>query len=514
MRFSVDVLAKIAIDLQSDIGHADRFSRLITTLRQVLGCDASALLRYEAHQFVPLAIDGLAEDVLGRRFALAGHPRLEAIARAGDVVRFPADSDLPDPYDGLIPGHESLKVHACVGLPLFAGQTLIGALTLDGMEADRFDSFSDEALRLIAALVAGALNNALLIARLENQNVLPEASVRYTPPDHQEIIGLSAPMVQLKKEIDIVAASDLNVLISGETGTGKELVAKALHQGSSRAANPLIYLNCAALPESVAESELFGHVKGAFTGAISNRSGKFEMADNGTLFLDEIGELSLALQAKLLRVLQYGDIQRVGDDRSLRVNVRVLAATNRDLRQEVVEGRFRADLYHRLSVFPLSVPALREREDDVVLLAGYFCEQCRLRMGLGQVVLSDAARSGLRKAPWPGNVRELEHAIHRAVVLARATQTADEVRLEPHHFQFAAATSLPPLATSVARQQTINLREATETFQREAISRALADNQRNWAAAARALELDVANLHRLAKRLGLKGSRPDKSSAG
>lgn len=150
-----------------------------------------------------------------------------------------------------------------------------------------------------------------------------------------------------------MAASDLNVLISGETGTGKELVAKAIHEASPRAVNPLVYLNCAALPESVAESELFGHVKGAFTGAISNRSGKFEMADNGTLFLDEIGELSLALQAKLLRVLQYGDIQRVGDDRSLRVDVRVLAATNRDLREEVLAGRFRADLFHRLSVFPL-----------------------------------------------------------------------------------------------------------------------------------------------------------------
>ncbi len=150
-------------------------------------------------------------------------------------------------------------------------------------------------------------------------------------------------------------------------------MAKAIHEASPRAVNPLVYLNCAALPESVAESELFGHVKGAFTGAISNRSGKFEMADNGTLFLDEIGELSLALQAKLLQgVLQYGDIQRVGDDRSLRVDVRVLAATNRDLREEVLAGRFRADLFHRLSVFPLSVPPLRERGDDVILLAGVF----------------------------------------------------------------------------------------------------------------------------------------------
>ncbi|VFT76586.1 anaerobic nitric oxide reductase transcription regulator NorR [Klebsiella aerogenes] len=323
-------------------------------------------------------------------------------------------------------------------------------------------------------------------------------------------------MLQLKKEIDIVAASDLNVLISGETGTGKELVAKAVHQGSPRAANPLVYLNCAALPESVAESELFGHVKGAFTGAISNRSGKFEMADNGTLFLDEIGELSLALQAKLLRVLQYGDIQRVGDDRSLRVDVRVLAATNRDLRQEVVEGRFRADLYHRLSVFPLSVPALRERENDVVLLAGYFCEQCRLRMGLARVILAEAARNRLQQWSWPGNVRELEHAIHRAVVLARATQAGDEVVLEPQHFQFAVAAPMLPTETVAAAPaiEKVNLRKATDSFQREAISRALEANQRNWAATARALELDVANLHRLAKRLGLKGSPPGKNSAG
>lgn len=448
MSFSVDVLANIAIELQRGIGHQDRFQRLITTLRQVLECDASALLRYDSRQFIPLAIDGLAKDVLGRRFALEGHPRLEAIARAGDVVRFPADSELPDPYDGLIPGQESLKVHACVGLPLFAGQNLIGALTLDGMQPDQFDVFSDEELRLIAALAAGALSNALLIEQLESQNMLP-----------------------------------------GEA--------------SPRAVNPLVYLNCAALPESVAESELFGHVKGAFTGAISNRSGKFEMADNGTLFLDEIGELSLALQAKLLRVLQYGDIQRVGDDRSLRVDVRVLAATNRDLREEVLAGRFRADLFHRLSVFPLSVPPLRERGDDVILLAGYFCEQCRLRLGLSRVVLSAGARNLLQHYNFPGNVRELEHAIHRAVVLARATRSGDEVILEAQHFAFPEVTLPPPEAAAVPVVKQ-NLREATEAFQRETIRQALAQNHHNWAACARMLETDVANLHRLAKRLGLK----------
>ncbi|EFK25050.1 anaerobic nitric oxide reductase transcription regulator NorR, partial [Escherichia coli MS 187-1] len=444
MSFSVDVLANIAIELQRGIGHQDRFQRLITTLRQVLECDASALLRYDSRQFIPLAIDGLAKDVLGRRFALEGHPRLEAIARAGDVVRFPADSELPDPYDGLIPGQESLKVHACVGLPLFAGQNLIGALTLDGMQPDQFDVFSDEELRLIAALAAGALSNALLIEQLESQNMLPGDATPFEAVKQTQMIGLSPGMTQLKKEIEIVAASDLNVLISGETGTGKELVAKAIHEASPRAVNPLVYLNCAALPESVAESELFGHVKGAFTGAISNRSGKFEMADNGTLFLDEIGELSLALQAKLLRVLQYGDIQRVGDDRCLRVDVRVLAATNRDLREEVLAGRFRADLFHRLSVFPLSVPPLRERGDDVILLAGYFCEQCRLRQGLSRVVLSAGARNLLQHYSFPGNVRELEHAIHRAVVLARATRSGDEVILEAQHFAFPEVTLPTP----------------------------------------------------------------------
>ena len=505
MGFSTEALAKIAIELQSDIGHPDRFSRLIATLRQLLGCDASALLRYEAHQFIPLAIDGLSKDVLGRRFHLAGHPRLEAIARAGDVVRFPADSELPDPYDGLIPGHEALKVHACLGLPLFAGQSLIGALTLDGMDAHQFDRFSDETLRLIAALVSGALNNALLIARLESQNVLAGRGVSEAPSAAQEMIGLSAPVVQLKKEIAIAAPTDLNVLISGETGTGKELIAQAIHQQSARSASPLIYLNCAALPESVAESELFGHVKGAFTGAISNRSGKFEMADKGTLFLDEIGELSPALQAKLLRVLQYGDIQRVGDDRSLRVDVRVLAATNRDLREEVLAGRFRADLFHRLSVFPLQAPALRERGDDVLLLAGYFCERVRQRTGLAGVAISPGARGYLLAHGWPGNVRELEHAIHRAVVMAAAAGGGEDVVLEAQHFP-AAAASAPAIQPQLGdrAEGNVGLREATEAFQRQTITRALQQSGNNWAAAARALSLDVANLHRLARRLGLK----------
>lgn len=506
MALSVDLLASIAIELQSGVSRGDRFQRLVTALRRVLRCDASALLRYEQRQFRPLATDGLSPDVLGRRFALEAHPRLEAIARAGDVVRFPADSGLPDPYDGLIPDHETLKVHACVGLPLFAGAELIGALTLDGLNPRQFDDFSDDELRLIAALAAGALDNALLIERLESQDVLSGTPLSFAGQmPATEMIGLSAGMLQLKKEISIVAESDLNVLIGGETGTGKELVARAIHEGSARSARPLVYLNCAALPESVAESELFGHVKGAFTGAIGDRSGKFEMADKGTLFLDEIGELSLALQAKLLRVLQYGDIQRVGDDRVLRVDVRVLAATNRDLRADVIDGRFRADLFHRLSVFPISVPPLRERGDDIALLAGFFCEQCRVRLGLARVALDKGALACLRDYHWPGNVRELEHAIHRAAVLARATQPHREIVLNPSHFALSPNESPAPSAPApLPRPETQNLRDATEAFQRDLVRNTLEQCGHNWAACARHLDIDAANLHRLARRLGLK----------
>lgn len=505
MKMSVNGLAALAVDMQNGLSRPDRFDRMIGSLHQLLQCDATALLRFEGQHFRPLATAGLAPDVMGRRFQLAAHPRLEAIARAGDVVRFPADSDLPDPYDGLIPEQQDLHVHACVGLPLFSGQNLIGALTLDGMDARQFDAYRDEELRVVASLVAGALNNALLMAQLEKPGRrLTVADDAPHEVDDTEMVGDSAALQQLQREMAVVAPTDLTVLITGETGVGKELVAQALHRHSARAANPLIYLNCAALPESVAESELFGHVKGAFTGAIHDRTGKFEMADGGTLFLDEIGELSLPLQAKLLRVLQYGDLQRVGEDRPLRVDVRILAATNKDLRQAVAQGAFRADLYHRLSVFPLQVPPLRERGDDIVLLAGYFCEKCRVKFGLRHLALSAAARARLRAYAWPGNIRELEHAIYRATVVAQAETSAADLLLLPHHIALTPHSDAPQEEIPEDPLPLQNLQAATRDFQRRYIRRALEASHNNWAACARCLEMDPGNLHRLAKKLGLK----------
>ena len=516
MALSQTELTHIALDITSGLSNRDRFSRLLDIIRQNLHCDAAALLAFQGGQFTPLAIDGLNADVLGRRFLVNEHPRLEAIARAGDIVRFPSDSTLADPYDGLIPNQgDELKVHACIGLPLFASEHLIGAITIDGFDPLQFDKFTNSELRSLSAIAAVSLNNALMIDRLEklaaqSQDSPPAMRVGIDTNTDVEIIGQSEIMQSLHNEIKVVADTDLNVLILGETGTGKELVAKAVHQGSERKDMPLVYLNCAALPESIAESELFGHVKGAFTGAISNRSGKFELADKGTLFLDEIGELPLTLQSKLLRVLQYGDLQKIGDDRSRKVDVRIIAATNKDLKQEVLAGRFRADLYHRLSVFPLMVPPLKERNDDITLLSGYFVERCRQKLGIKTLSLSPASLSLLKRYQWPGNVRELEHVLHRAAVLAKAQSRGELCQISPHNLEPitpAEEQGYTPQINNKHNQFAIgdhSLKDAIDEFQSQYIRQALAENEGQWAATARKLKLDSGNLHRLAKRLKLK----------
>ncbi len=234
-----------------------------------------------------------------------------------------------------------------------------------------------------------------------------------------ELLGRSAPFQALLHEIDQVAPTDTSVLILGETGTGKELIARAIHAGSPRRERPLIKVNCAAIPATLIESEFFGHARGAFTGATSKRDGRFALADRGTIFLDEIGELPLELQAKLLRVLQEGEFEPVGSAETRRVDVRVIAATNRDLARAAREGRFREDLYYRLAVFPLSVPSLRERPDDIELLASTFLQRFAHRLGRSVAPLTPRCFERLRAYPWPGNVRELMNVIERGVILAR-----------------------------------------------------------------------------------------------
>ncbi|MGA3822272.1 nitric oxide reductase transcriptional regulator NorR [Pseudomonas chlororaphis] len=507
-------LLPLVSDLSRELPEGERYRRLLEAMRALLPCDAAALLRLDGEWLVPLAVDGLSTDTLGRRFKVSEHPRFAALLSHPGPTRFASDSDLPDPYDGLVDGlHEHLEVHDCMGCPLFIDERPWGLLTLDALDPQRFEPIELDALQAFASLAAATVNAAERIERLalraEDEHQRAEV-YRQASGQNREMIGQSKAHKRLLEEIGLVGGSDLTVLITGETGVGKELVAQAIHAASPRADKPLISLNCAALPDTLVESELFGHVRGAFTGATNDRRGKFELANGGTLFLDEVGELSLTVQAKLLRVLQSGQLQRLGSDQEHQVDVRLIAATNRDLAEEVRSGRYRADFYHRLSVYPLLVPALRDRGRDVLLLSGYFLEQNRSRMGLGSLRLTSDAQAALLAYAWPGNVRELEHLIGRS-----ALKALGNCRERPKILSLSAADlDLPDTSTPVAPQPAPaamaeipgsgDLRQATENYQRQLISACLERHQHNWASAARELGLDRANLGRMAKRLGLK----------
>ncbi len=254
--------------------------------------------------------------------------------------------------------------------------------------------------------------------KLELENAYLQEEIRLEG-NHRGIIGQSAAVQNLLRQIDLVAPTDATVLVTGESGTGKELIARAIHEVSKRSDRPLIRVNCAAIPRELFESEFFGHVKGAFTGALRDRVGRFELADGGTLFLDEVGEIPLELQGKLLRVLQEGQFERVGEERTRAVDVRVIAATNRDLRQEVRQGRFREDLYFRLNVVPIESVPLRERREDIALLASHFLRGNARKLKTSDLRLTEGDIRRLERYGWPGNVRELENVIERAAILAR-----------------------------------------------------------------------------------------------
>ena len=243
------------------------------------------------------------------------------------------------------------------------------------------------------------------------------------------MIGESEAICRVRTIIDKVAPTEARVLITGENGTGKEVVARLIHEQSTRHQQPLIEVNCAAIPSELIESELFGHIKGSFTGAIKDRAGKFEQADGGTLFLDEIGDMSLAAQTKVLRALQENEITRVGSDKTIKVNVRVLAATNKDLSAEIEKGTFREDLFHRLNVIPIHVPALRERKEDIPLLVPYFAEQICAEQGIKTKTFGGDAVKALQKRDWSGNIRELRNVVERLIILSGETITAQDVQL-------------------------------------------------------------------------------------
>jgi two-component system, NtrC family, nitrogen regulation response regulator NtrX len=329
----------------------------------------------------------------------------------------------------------------------------------------------------------------------ERQLVRRNRELQRTHPGHDDMIGRSPTLQEIRDTIERVAPTDARILIVGENGTGKELVARAVHEKSRRAGEAFVEVNCAAIPEELIESELFGHVKGSFTGAIANRDGKFEQADGGTLFLDEIGDMSLAAQAKVLRVLQEGKLEKVGGAETRAVDVRVIAATNKDLVEEAQRGRFRADLYYRLNVVPIYVPPLRDRREDVPLLVDYFLARVALSLGQRPKTIAADALDVLKRHAWPGNVRELRNLVERMVILSRGDRiTTADILLERSPAARSAQDDLFTHSTFQAFK---------EDAERRFLERKLVENDGNVSKTARVLEMQRSNLYKKIEKYGL-----------
>jgi formate hydrogenlyase transcriptional activator len=334
--------------------------------------------------------------------------------------------------------HVGGRFNSLCDLPLTTARRRLGALAFGSKQTGAYDTADIDFLQRVANQVAVAVENALafdeieqLKEKLNQERVYLEEEIR-TDNNFEEIVGESTALRRVLKDVETVAPTDSTVLICGETGTGKELIARALHQLSPRRERTFVKLNCAAIPTGLLESELFGHEKGAFTGAISQKVGRFELAHQGTLFLDEVGDIPPELQPKLLRVLQEQQFERLGSPRTIQVNVRVVSATNRDLAKMVADGEFRSDLFYRLNVFPVVLPPLRDRPDDIPRLVRHFAQKFARRMGKGIETIPADTMKALAQYTWPGNIREMENLIERAVILSTgSTLTINVAELRP-----------------------------------------------------------------------------------
>jgi formate hydrogenlyase transcriptional activator len=373
-------------------------------------------------------------------------------------------------------------------------------LSLGTQRENAFSADDLPFLSQVARQLALAIENALAYGEVSEEKQKLTLEKLYLEDElrsegrFEEIIGRSESLRRVLDQIATVAPTDSTVLIYGETGSGKELIARAVHNLSVRKSGAFVKLNCAAIPTGLLESEMFGHERGAFTGAISQRIGRFELANRGTIFLDEIGDIPLELQPKLLRVLQEREFERLGSTRTMRSDARLIAATNRDLDQFVAEGKFRSDLYYRLNVFPVRVPALRERPEDIPLLVRHFVQQFSRRLGKTIDAIPAETMTSLTRYPWPGNIRELQNVIERAVILT--TGPVLSVRIDDLHAPSPAAVPLStPNGHAVPAASHQDLRSALEESERQQIMAAL--EKSNWV---------VAGPEGAAARLGLKRS--------
>ncbi len=426
------MLLEVNNALVSNLESRELFAAIASCMRRVMRHEYTSLALYdseadalrlhavEADSTLPPIAEGtlapIPDTIAGVAFATRKPFLCRDAARENILQRFPTEITRKLVTAG---------VQSACCVPLITRDRVLGTLNVASTRLHAFDENDADLLTQVAGQMAIAIENARAytqIAELKNrlaeEKLYLEDEIR-TAYNFEEIIGESAALKEALKQAEIVGPSDATVLILGETGTGKELIARALHSLSPRRDRTLVKLNCAAIPTGLLESELFGHEKGAFTGAIERKIGRIELAHQGTLFLDEIGDIPLELQPKLLRVLQEQEFERLGSTRTIRVDVRLIAATNRDLSRMVAERQFRNDLFYRLNVFPISIPPLRERKDDIPLLVRYFAQKHARRMNRKIETIPSEALEALVRYPWPGNVRELENFIERAVLLSR-----------------------------------------------------------------------------------------------
>jgi two-component system nitrogen regulation response regulator NtrX len=435
---------------------------------------------------------------LSRAFRLAGHEATvcDNAARAVDLLRSESFDLILS--DVVMPGKSGLELladlkKAGVKTPivLISGQANI-EMAVKATKLGALD-FLEKPLSTDKLLVT--VENALRLSRLEDEN----RELRHRLGKH-ELVGSGPAMKKLITQIERVAASETRVCILGETGTGKELVARAIHEKSPRHEHLFVTLNCAAVPAELIESELFGHEKGAFTGAAVKHLGKFEQADGGTLFLDEIGDMPVVMQAKLLRVLEEGEVERVGGDQPIKVNVRVLVATHRNLEELVKQNAFRRDLFHRIYVFPLTLPPLHERKQDFPELVAHFARQVAAQNGWKEKIFATEAIDELRKYGWPGNVRELRNVVERLILLASdGDVTSTDVRL----ILPTSDSSSESGSGSAAGSATGSLAERTEAFEREVMLAEIRRHNFHMTNVARALGLERSHLYKKCQQLGI-----------
>jgi DNA-binding NtrC family response regulator len=436
---------------------------------------------------------------LSRAFRLAGHEATvcDNAARAVELLRTESFDLILS--DVVMPGRSGLELledlkNAGIKTPiiLISGQANI-EMAVKATKLGALD-FLEKPLSTDKLLLT--VENALRLSRLENEN----RELRHRLGKH-ELVGSGPAMKKLMAQIDRVAASETRVCILGETGTGKELVARAIHEKSPRREHPFITLNCAAVPAELIESELFGHEKGAFTGAAAKHLGKFEQADGGTLFLDEIGDMPVAMQAKLLRVLEEGEVERVGGDKPIKVSVRVVVATHRNLEDLVKQNAFRRDLFHRIYVFPLMLAPLRDRLEDFPDLVAHFCRQIAAQNAWKEKIFGEDAIAELRKYAWPGNVRELRNIVERLVLLAAEDSvSASDVRLVLPDSSSSASTG--SLTSSTSSSGTLAVR--TEAFEREVLLAEIRRHNFHMTNVARALGLERSHLYKKCQQLGIE----------